>query len=91
MTKQRLAEIMLELQEGANDIGDMGISVLFMLSEDGRVSTIGACAPIDVVFMVASMVRRIARDEGVGTELVIEGIREILQFAEEIGVQSEEI
>ena len=91
MDKQRLAEIMLELQQGAKDFADMDISVMLMVLERGQATTIGVSRPVDMAFMVASMIRRLAEESESDTDDVIDGIRLILSLADKLGLQSNDI
>lgn len=91
MTKQRLAEIMLEIQQGAKDFADMDISVMLMVLERGQATTIGVSRPVDMAFMVASMIRRLAEESESDTDDVIDGIRLLLSLADELGVQRNDI
>lgn len=86
MTKQRLAEIMNEIDEGRNDIANMGVSLLLNVTENGRLMTIGIATPIDVMVMAISMVRKIASDFDKDIDSLLEFIGNTIKLGEAMGM-----
>lgn len=86
MTKERLAEIMNEIDEGNNDIANMGVSLLLNVLEDGRMVTIGIATPIDVMYMTIHMVRKVASDLDKDIDSTLEFIGNTIKLGEAMGM-----
>lgn len=86
MTKERLAEIMSEIDEGHNDIANMGVSILLNVLEDGRMVTIGIATPIDVMYMIIHMVRKVACDFDKDIDDFLEFIGNTIKLGEAMGM-----
>lgn len=86
MTKQRLAEIMNEIDEGHNDIANMGVSLVLNVLENGRMTTIGIATPIDVMVTTIAMVRKIARDFDKDIDSVLKYIGKTIKTGEDLGM-----
>lgn len=86
MTKQRLAEIMNEIDEGHNDIANMGVSLVLNVLENGRMTTIGIATPIDTMVTTIAMVRKVASDFDKDIESVLECIGDTIKTGEDMGL-----
>lgn len=86
MDKQRLAEIMNEIDEGHEDIANMEVSLLFNVLENGRMVTIGIASPIDVMYMTIHMVRKLASDFDKDIDSLLEFIGNTIKLGEAMGM-----
>ena len=64
MTKQRIAEIMNEINEGKEDLKKMDMSVLLLIFENTTSIQVGVADEKGLMTMIVGMILRTARDLG---------------------------
>lgn len=86
MDKQRLAEIMNEIDEGHNDIANMGVSLILTVVENNKLVSTGVVSPIDELLILITSARKLAKDTGEDVDVVLERIGKAIKTGEEMGV-----
>ena len=86
MDKQRLAEIMYELDEGKEELVKSDVSFSFMLCENGTVARVGAADYVGEILMISTSIMSMA--EKMGTDIVpfMAMLTSIILEGQELGV-----
>ena len=79
MSKQRLAEIMKELQEGCESLNEKGVGVMLAVAENQGVSVVGRpCDVMQTYAIIMSMLMSVYETTEASIEDYAEAIKEIL-------------
>ena len=69
MTKQRLAEIMVEFERSKEELENMDLSTLLLVCEKGRMSVIGGANKVDLMAMICALIESELELLGAGDDI----------------------